>query len=98
MDAFALDSMVTRTRQAISQGALDPVRVALTQLYALDAVPRAWERTRRALCSTLNGDALDTELQRLAHLDVFTPYNPAELRETVVTALESAGGYPLSAV
>jgi len=98
MDAFALDSMVTRTRQAVSQGALDPVRVALTQLYALDAVPRAWERTRRALCSTLKGDALDTELKRLAHLDVFTPYNPAELRETVVTALESAGGYPLSTV
>jgi alkylation response protein AidB-like acyl-CoA dehydrogenase len=97
MDAFALDSMVTRTRQATSQGALEPVRVALTQLYALDAIPRAWERTRRALCATLKGDALDTELKRLATLDVFTPYNPAELRETVVAALEAAGGYPFSA-
>ena len=96
MDAFALDSMVTRTRQASSQGKLDPVRVALTQLYALDAVPRAYDRTRRALCATLKGDALDTELKRLGTLDVFTPYNPAELRETVVTALESAGGYPFS--
>ncbi|NMO15513.1 acyl-CoA dehydrogenase [Pyxidicoccus fallax] len=96
MDAFALDSMVTRTRQAASQGKLDPVRVALTQLYALDAVPRAYDRTRRALCATLQGDALDKELKRLATLDVFTPYNPAELRETVVKALEQANGYPLS--
>jgi alkylation response protein AidB-like acyl-CoA dehydrogenase len=96
MDAFALDSMVTRTRQAASQGKLDPVRVALTQLYALDAVPRAFDRTRRALCATLQGAALDTELKRLSSLDVFTPYNPAELRETVVTALEAAGSYPLS--
>lgn len=97
MDAFALDSMVTRTRQAASEGKLDPVRVAMTRLYALDAVPRAFDRTRRALCATLQGDALEQELKRLATLDVFTPYNPAELRETVVAALESAGGYPLSA-
>ena len=72
--------------------------MALTQLYALDAVPRAFDRTRRALCATLQGDALDKELKRRATLDVFTPYNPAELRETVVAALESAGGYPISAV
>ena len=97
MDAFALDSMVTRTRQSSSQGTLDPVRVAMTRIYALDAIPRAYDRTRRALCGTLQGDALDQELKRLATLDVFTPYNPAELRETVVTALESVGGYSFSA-
>jgi alkylation response protein AidB-like acyl-CoA dehydrogenase len=97
MDAFALDSMVTRTRQSSSQGTLDPVRVAMTRIYALDAIPRAYDRTRRALCGTLQGDALDQELKRLATLDVFTPYNPAQLRETVVTTLESAGGYPFSA-
>jgi alkylation response protein AidB-like acyl-CoA dehydrogenase len=97
MDAFALDSMVTRTRQSSSQGKLDPVRVAMTRIYALDAIPRAYDRTRRALCGTLQGDALDQELKRLATLDVFTPYNPAELRETVVTALESVGGYSFSA-
>ncbi|GHG63565.1 acyl-CoA dehydrogenase family protein [Comamonas sp. JC664] len=98
MDAFALDSMVTRTRQAAAGGALDPVRVAMTQLYALDAIPRAYDRTRRALCATLKGDALDAELKRLHVLDVFTPYDPAALRETVVGALESSGGYPLTSV
>ncbi|MCP3145049.1 acyl-CoA dehydrogenase family protein [Pyxidicoccus xibeiensis] len=98
MDAFALDSMVTRTRQAASGGKLDAVRVALTRLYALDSIPRAYERTRRALCATLKGDALDKELERLGTLDVFTPYDPAELRETVVAALESAGGYPFGDV
>ncbi|WIG98992.1 acyl-CoA dehydrogenase family protein [Myxococcus sp. SDU36] len=99
MDAFALDSMVTRTRQAAKDGgALEPARVAMTQLYALDAIPRAYDRTRRALCATLKGDALDQALKRLGTLDVFTPYDPAALRETVVVALESAGGYPLGAV
>jgi hypothetical protein len=37
-------------------------------------------------------------LERVAPLQLFTPYNPAELREQVVTALEKNGGYPLSAV
>ncbi|WNZ60354.1 hypothetical protein QEG98_30835 [Myxococcus sp. MxC21-1] len=46
----------------------------------------------------VEGDALDQELERLGTLDVFTPYDPAALRETVVAALESAGGYPLGAV
>lgn len=96
MDAFALDSLVTRTRQAAAGGALDPVRLALVRLFALDSIPRAYDRTRRALCATLEGDALDQELKRLATQDVFTPYNPAELRETVVAAIESAGGYPFA--
>ncbi|NTX00763.1 acyl-CoA dehydrogenase family protein [Myxococcus sp. CA051A] len=96
MDAFALDSLVTRTRQAASGGTLDPVRLALVRLFALDSIPRAYDRTRRALCATLQGDALDKELKRLATQDIFTPYNPAELRETVMAAIESAGGYPFT--
>ncbi|HLL53469.1 MAG TPA: acyl-CoA dehydrogenase family protein, partial [Myxococcaceae bacterium] len=40
MDAFALDSMIARTRQYASGGELDPVRVALVQLYAWDAQAR----------------------------------------------------------
>ncbi|MBU8899238.1 acyl-CoA dehydrogenase family protein [Corallococcus sp. M34] len=97
MDAFALDSMVTRTRQVAGDGALDPTRVALVRLYAQESTTRAFERTRRALCSILKGEALQAELKRLATLDAFSPYDPAELRETVVAALEVAGGYPYSA-
>ncbi|MBZ4394784.1 acyl-CoA dehydrogenase family protein [Myxococcus sp. AS-1-15] len=96
MDAFALDSLVTRTRQVAAGGQVDPVRLALVRLFAFDSAPRVYERTRRALCATLEGDALDKELTRLRTLDVFTPYNPAHLRETVVTAVEAAGGYPFA--
>lgn len=96
MDAFALDSMVARTRQAATGGKLDPVRVALVRSIAFDSASRIQDRMRRALCSTLKGDALARELGRLGTLDVFTPYDPAEVRETVMAAVESAGGYPFS--
>jgi alkylation response protein AidB-like acyl-CoA dehydrogenase len=98
MDAYALDSMVTRTRQSASNGQLDAARVAMTRLYAMDAMSRSFERTRRALCAAARGPALGEHLAKLAPLQLFTPYDPAELREAVVTAVERAGGYPLSAV
>lgn len=94
MDAFALDSMVARTRQAAAGGKLDPVRVALTRLYALEADSRALDRSRRALCATVKGDSVRTHLERSARLSAFSPVDTVELRETVVKALEQAGGYP----
>ncbi len=96
MDAFALDSMVTRTRQCASDGTLDPVRVAMTRLYGMDAMARSFERTRRALCASAQGETLQAHLKKLAPLQLFAPYDPAELRETVVTAVEQAGGYPVT--
>lgn len=98
MDAFALDSMVTRIRQSAQNGALDETCVAMARLFAMDATGRSFERTRRALCSTVKGEALQKHLERISALYTFTPYNPAELRETVVKALEAAGGYPLGTV
>jgi alkylation response protein AidB-like acyl-CoA dehydrogenase len=98
MDAFALDSMVTRTRQSAANGTLDATRVAMTRLFGMDAMARSFDRARRALCGSVQGEALQQHLARVAPLQRFTPYNPAELREKVVTALEQAGGYPLSAV
>jgi alkylation response protein AidB-like acyl-CoA dehydrogenase len=98
MDAFALDSLVTRTRQGVQGGALAPAQVAMTRLFSLDATARSFERTRRALCSAAKGEALQKHLERIAPLYTFTPYDPAELRETVVKALEEAGGYPLGTV
>ncbi|XXF76468.1 acyl-CoA dehydrogenase family protein [Myxococcaceae bacterium GXIMD 01537] len=98
MDAFALDSMVTRTRQAAGSGALAPERVAMTRLFAQEATARSFERTRRALCSVARGEALKKHLARIAPLYTFAEYDPAELREVVVKALEAAGGFPLSQV
>jgi alkylation response protein AidB-like acyl-CoA dehydrogenase len=98
MDAYAVDSMVARTRQAASTSGLDPVRSAMTVNYAADAIARSGERARRALCASSEGSALETHLQRIAPLFTFRPFDPAALRETVVRAAEAAGGYPLPIV
>jgi alkylation response protein AidB-like acyl-CoA dehydrogenase len=94
MDAYAVDSMVTRTRQAAAGGALDPVRVAMTQAWTADAMARSGERARRALCASSESVALDSHLSRIVPLFVFRPFDPAKMRETIVQAIESAGGYP----
>jgi hypothetical protein len=96
MDAYAVDSMVTRTRQSASASGMDPVKVAMTQAYAADAIARSGERARRALCASSEGGALEKHLAAIAPLFVFRPFDPAALRETVVNAAEDAGGYPLS--
>ena len=97
MDAYAVDSMVTRTRQSVSaSGLLDPVKAAMTEAYAADALARSGERARRALCASSTRAELDTHLQRIAPLFAVRPFDPAALRETVVRAAEEAGGYPLA--
>jgi alkylation response protein AidB-like acyl-CoA dehydrogenase len=98
MDAFALDSMVTRTRQTAVDGKLDAVRVAMVRQYATEANIRSYGNARQALCAASKGDALKEHLSKLARLDLFNAYDPVELRETVVGALEQSGGYPLSGV
>ncbi len=98
MDAYALDSMVTRTRQAAGEGRLDEARVAMARLCAMEANARSFERARRALCATVRGEVLKGHLEKVAPLELFTPYDPSELRETVLAAVEKAGGYPFSAV
>jgi alkylation response protein AidB-like acyl-CoA dehydrogenase len=94
MDAYAVDSMVARTRQSAS--GLDPVKVAMTQAYAADAIARSGERARRALCASSEGEGLERHLAAIAPLFAFRPFDPAALRETVVRAAEEAGGYPLA--
>lgn len=98
MDAYAVDSMVARTRQAASGAGLDPVRAAMTQAWASDAMARSGERARRALCASAQGAALEGHLGRIAPLFVFRPFDPAALRETTVVAAETAGGYPLGPI
>jgi len=96
MDAYAVDSMVARTRQSASATGLDPVKVAMTQAYAADAIARSGERARRALCASSEGSTLEKHLAAIAPLFVFRSLHPAALRETVVLAAEEAGGYPLT--
>ena len=94
MDAYALDSMVARTRQVAPNGKLDPVRTALVQLFANPACARSAEALRRVLCTAAKGPALAQHLELAAQLTAFAPHNPAELTEVVAKAVEQAQGYP----
>jgi alkylation response protein AidB-like acyl-CoA dehydrogenase len=93
-EAYAIDSMVARARQASASGALDPVAVAMTRLYTTEGHARALDRARKALCCALQGTALDVALEKVARLYVFEPHDPAALRETIVEAMITHGGYP----
>jgi len=94
-DTFALESMVLRARQAARGGALDPVQVALVRLFAVEARDRARANARKALCASARGADLDRHLGQVAPLAPFTPYDPAALREAVVSRMEGLGGYPV---
>lgn len=96
IDAFALDSMISRTRQCANNGKLDPVRVACIKLYTAEAHTRAFERARKALCAAVRGAALSEHLKRIEPLYFFTPYDPVEIRETLVARSQDVRGYPFS--
>src|SRR6185312_8544381 len=86
MEAYAIESSVLRTRQAASEGKLDPVRVAMTQLYAEEGHLRAFERARRVVCAAIQGAGAKDAVAKLQLLYSFEPRNLAELRETIVNA------------
>jgi alkylation response protein AidB-like acyl-CoA dehydrogenase len=90
MDAFALDSMITRTRQVAAAGTPDPARVAMIRLFANQAHTRSFDAARRALTSSKAPQLVE----KLAQLQVFLPHSYAELVETVAGAVEKASGYP----
>ncbi|HEX4621384.1 MAG TPA: acyl-CoA dehydrogenase, partial [Myxococcaceae bacterium] len=79
-----------------TSGALDPVRVAAVRWHVLEGHARAYERAKKAICSSAKGSALDGHLAKIAPLYVFTPYDTAELREALVAPTEAAGGYSIS--
>ena len=92
MDAFAVDSMVARTRQVAPS---DPVRIAMTRQFANVACARSLEAGKRALCSSAKGESLTLHLKKVALLGLYDPFNPAELVEVIVEATERGGGYTL---
>ncbi len=92
IDAFAVDSMVARTRQV---SATDPVRIAMTRLLANAAASRSMEAARRALCASAKGEALTQHLKKLQRLSAYDPFDPVEAVETIVQATQKGGGYTL---
>jgi alkylation response protein AidB-like acyl-CoA dehydrogenase len=94
IDAYALDSMITRTRQAAAGGVLDPTRVAMVKLFANQAHVRSFDAARRAVCSSKAPQAIE----KLALLVMYQPYSYAELVETIAAAVEKSSGYPFPIV
>ncbi len=94
MDAFAVDSMVARTRQV---GPTDAVRIAMTRQFSNVATARSLEAARRAICASAKGEALTAHLKKIQSLALHDPFNPVELIETIVTAAVGKGGYPIGA-
>jgi hypothetical protein len=94
IDAYALDSMITRTRQAAAGGVLDPTRVAIVKLFANQAHVRSFDAARRAVCSSKAPQAVE----KLAQLVMYQPYSYAELVETIAAAVEKSSGYPFPIV
>jgi alkylation response protein AidB-like acyl-CoA dehydrogenase len=93
MDAYALESMVLRTRQSATQGT---ARIAATQRFAVEALGRSYTRSRLAVCAATTPETRTAALAKLAKLDLFLPHDPVALREAVVSALEAEGKYPFS--
>jgi hypothetical protein len=87
MDAYAVDSMVTRTRQSASATGLDPVKVAMTRPGRRTPSPGAASGPGAACAPPARG-ALEKHLAAIAPLFAFRPFDPAALRETVVLAAE----------
>ncbi len=97
MDVFALDSMISRTRQAAARRALDPARVAMVQSYCMGAQARSYANAQKALASSAKGADLARHLEKISALQFFIPHDPHDLVEAVVTRIESLGGYPVVA-
>ncbi len=92
MDAYALDSMISRTRQSATGGALDPVRVAMIRLFTATAHARCFESARRVMTTAGKGAAIE----KLRALQVVSDHNYGELVETVAAAVDAKNGYPFA--
>jgi hypothetical protein len=96
IDAFALDTVVTRTRQVAAGGKVDPVRQAMVRQLTNKAHSRAIESLRGVLSASLKGEALTEALEKAQQLFVFLPHDPDALSETIVQGVLAAGGYPFA--
>ena len=91
IDAYALDSMIARTRQL---GADEPWRAAVVELFSNLAHQRALAATQRVLCIAAKGPELERHLAEARALQVFRPHDAEALIDTVCQAVEAARGYP----
>jgi hypothetical protein len=93
MEAFAVDSAVTRALQ----GPEDPVVDACVKLYAEESHGRAWQRARAAILGSVKEPAVaKPTLAGLRRLLDDEPGDVAAWRETIAAATIERGKYPLA--
>jgi alkylation response protein AidB-like acyl-CoA dehydrogenase len=96
MDAFALDTIITRTRQVAAGGKVDPVRQAMVRQFANRAHSRSIEALRGVLAASCKGEVLGQQLEKAQALFVYLPHDPDALTETIVQGVLDSGGYPFA--
>jgi alkylation response protein AidB-like acyl-CoA dehydrogenase len=89
---YAMDSVLSRVLQ--TDGASDPVRVAMVQLVVNEAREVTFRRTRDVLVNAYDGEERRAALESLGKLYEFVPYNTTTLREAIVPTVLAKGGYP----
>jgi alkylation response protein AidB-like acyl-CoA dehydrogenase len=94
MDAFALDSMIARARQA-ADGQSNAVAIAMIRLFAQDAHWRSLDRARRVLCAVAARTKANAQLHRLAPFVEAEARDTVSLEEEIAQAVAAQAGYPI---
>jgi alkylation response protein AidB-like acyl-CoA dehydrogenase len=95
IETFAMESLLLRARRAVDREGASPaaLKVAMTQVYISDAVPRIEAAARSVLAAVDEGDTLRTQLAGLRRFLRYTPKNTVALRRMIAGHLLQHGRY-----
>jgi len=97
IEAFAMDSVVNRTRLLLEHGPDDAnaLRLAMTEVYVASANERVADGARRLLANELEGDALREQLANVNALVLEFPIRTIAAKTHIAEALVAAGVGPI---
>ncbi|MGH7125311.1 MAG: acyl-CoA dehydrogenase family protein, partial [Stellaceae bacterium] len=97
MEVFAIDSSVTRARQAAAKFGEEKAKLHLdcARWYTLGASERVTSLAKRVATETLDGADLEVLLGKLSKLDGTRAVNPAPIREAVASQVVELNGLVL---
>ncbi len=93
IEAYAIDSVVLRTRKLASNGTASPLAESMTQVYIHCAMERIEASARKVIAAIAEGDNLRTQLAILKKFAKFQPYNTIGLRRQIAARVLEAGKY-----
>ena len=93
IEAYAIDSVVLRTRKLTASNSESPLPQAMTQVYINCAMERIEASARKVIAAIAEGDTLRTQLAILKRLSKFQPYNTVALRRQIAARILEAGKY-----